>query len=147
MWLQSLANLVRQIIFLPFAVIRAVARIAWKIAVVLFDFIVSVARPALRFMAFVFLLIATVALVADLTPAFNGADAYRSTMFAEHWNGIAPRSLEAARASVMAAPQAWITSYFFEALLALPTSLLFGALGGIAAYAGRRQKRLNIYVN
>lgn len=147
MWLQSLANLVLRILFLPFAIIRTVARIAWKIAIVLFDFIVSVARPALRFLAFLFLLIATVALVADLTPAFSGAHAYRSTVFAEHLEAIAPRSLEAARVAVAAAPQAWIVSYVFEGLIALPTSLLFGALGGIAAYGGRRQKRLNVFVN
>lgn len=147
MWLQSLANFVRRVLFFPFVVLRLAARIILKIAVVLIDFIVSVARPALRFLAFLFLLVATVALVADLTPAINGDAAYRSTMFADHWNGIAPRSLEAARAGVAVAPQAWLATYLFERLIALPTSLLFGALGGIAAYAGRRQKRLNVFVN
>lgn len=102
---------------------------------------------ALRFLAGISLLIATVALVSDLTPAVNGVGPVRVTTLAEHWSEIAPASFNAAHQAVVKAAGPWAWEVPVVGLISWPTFLLFGVLALVCGYAGRRRHEVNIYQN
>lgn len=118
----------------------------WMI-VFLFRGFLAVARPAMRLFAYIFAIVATIALVSDVTPAMNGVRDFVATPFVGHWKEFAPLSLEGAKQSVenFAGPWAWQTMLFVA--LGLPTFVLFGLLGAAAALGGRRRDVLNVFVN
>jgi hypothetical protein len=49
--------------------------------------------------------------------------------------------------NAVSAAHPWIWDYGLGQLIQLPTFLLFGVLGGCAAYAGRRRQQINVFVN
>jgi hypothetical protein len=112
-----------------------------------FNLIVGIGLPALRFLAFVFILIATIAFVADATPAFDGFGPYQPTMLVEHWSALAPKSVAAAEAAVSNATHPLVWKYTIGTLINLPTYLLFGALGVLAALTGQRREKLDVFIN
>jgi hypothetical protein len=65
----------------------------------------------------------------------------------EHWSKLAPVTLATARSSVqrMTHPMVWDPALL--SILRLPTWGLFGLLGGLLAYAGRRRREVNIFAN
>jgi hypothetical protein len=99
-----------------------------------------------RFLAAVFLLAATIALVSDATPAVYGAGEFTATSLAGHWADMAPSSLEAAKKAVTGfAPVLW--SGVVGPVLALPTFVLFGLLALGSGFLGRRRRAVRIFVN
>ncbi len=99
-----------------------------------------------RFLAAVFLLVATVALVVDATPAVYGAGPFQATSLAEQWKELGPSSFEVARHAVLEkAP--WLWSGFLRPLLDIPTYWAFGALALLSGYIGRRRRTVRIFVN
>jgi hypothetical protein len=99
-----------------------------------------------RFLAAVFLLVATVALVVDATPWVYGAGSFQATSLAGHWQDLAPSSLEAAKKAVSGlAP--WLWDGVISPLLDVPTFITFGALAVLSGYAGRRRRTINVFVN
>ena len=99
-----------------------------------------------RFLAAVFLLVATVALVVDATPPIYGAGAFKTTTLSAHWQDLAPSSLQAAKSSVSGVSP-WIWETVAAPILDLPTFVAFGALALLSGYAGRRRKTVRIFVN
>lgn len=132
---------------IPVHVAAFLMRLCVRLAAFLVRLIDSIARPALRFLAFLFLLVATIALVADATPAFHGISAFRPTPFSEHIAELAPHSLGEVRKAVSETLHPAVWEYGLGVLIELPTFLLFGLLGGFAAYAGRRRQRINVFAN
>lgn len=112
-----------------------------------FNLIVGIGLPALRFLAFVFLLIATIALVSDATPAIDGFGPFEPTLFVEHWRGIAPKSVASAQKAVSNATHPMVWNFGIAPIINLPTYLIFGVLGLLAAFAGRRREKLNVFTN
>ncbi len=112
-----------------------------------FSLIVGVGLPALRFLSFVFLLVATIALVADATPAVDGFGPFQPTHLVDHMRGLAPKSVEAARIAISNATNPVVWDVGIASLINLPTFVFFGVLGLLAAYAGRRREKLNVFVN
>lgn len=112
-----------------------------------FNLIIGIGLPALRFLAFVFILIATIAFVADATPAFDGFGPYKPTLLVEHWAGLAPKSVAAAEAAVSKATHPMVWKYTIGPLINLPTYFLFGALGVLAALTGQRREKLDVFIN
>lgn len=99
-----------------------------------------------RFLSAVFLLVATVALVVDATPASYGVGSFHATSLAGHWKELAPSSFEVARRSVIdAAP--WLWESLIRPILDVPTFVAFGALALLSGYAGRRRRTVRIFVN
>jgi hypothetical protein len=99
-----------------------------------------------RFLAAVFLLVATVALVVDATPAVYGAGDFTPTALSAHWKELGPSSFVIARRAVSeAAPWAWksVIGPFLE----VPTFVTFGVLALLSGYAGRRKRSVRIFVN
>lgn len=112
-----------------------------------FNLIIGIGLPALRFLAFVFILIATIAFVADATPAFDGFGPFEPTLLVEHWAALAPKSVAAAERAVSNATHPLIWQYAVSPVISLPTYFLFGALGILAAFIGQRREQLNVFTN
>lgn len=113
----------------------------------LLNLIVSIGLPALRFLAFVFLLVAAIALVSDATPELDGYGRFEPTLFVEHWRSIAPNSVASAQKAVSDSTHPIIWSFGIAPLINLPTYLIFGVLGVLAAVTGRRREKLDVFVN
>ncbi len=101
----------------------------------------------LRFFAGLFLLVAVIALVADLTPWLEGAKPLAATPFAKHWADLAPATLKAAQSAVTRSVGAWVWDIFIAKPIGLPTWMLFGLLAALSGWLGRRRRRVDVYVN
>ncbi len=99
-----------------------------------------------RFLAAVFLLAATIALVVDATPLLYGAGAFKATALGAHWQELAPSSFEASRQAVTRLGP-WIWPGVIAPLLAVPTFVTFGGLALLSGYIGRRRRSVRIFVN
>lgn len=112
-----------------------------------FNLLVGIGLPALRFLAFVFILIATIAFVADATPAFDGFGPFEPTLLVEHWSALAPKSVAAAERAVSGTTHPMVWNFLIAPIINLPTYILFGVLGILAAMTGQRREQLNIFTN
>lgn len=101
----------------------------------------------LRFIAGLFLLIAVVAFVADLTPWLQGGKPLAATSFGKHWADMAPATLKAAQSAVTRTTGAWLWDIFIVKAISLPTWLLFGLLAALSGWLGRRRRRVEVFVN
>ena len=99
-----------------------------------------------RFLAGVLLLIAVIAAVYDGTRSV-AAGALVSTPLAEHWSKIAPGLLSATQSAVSRATHPLIWELGMRKVLLVPTWALFAVLGLLFAFAGRRRRRINVFVN
>ncbi|MEQ8823304.1 MAG: hypothetical protein RIC14_02920 [Filomicrobium sp.] len=149
--MMSLLHDLIAVILWPFKLIYWTAILLVRLVFLLikgtFNLIVGVGLPALRFLSFVFLLVATIALVADATPAVDGFGPFQPTLLVEHLRGLAPKSVEAARIGVSNATSPLVWDFGIALLIGLPTFVFFGVLGLLAAFAGRRREKLNIFTN
>ncbi len=102
---------------------------------------------ALRFLAALCALVAILALVSDATPSLSGKAPFDATSLEAHWQSISPSTLKSAQGSLSksVSPTAWNVLKWLA--LDRPTFVLFGLLAAILGYAGRRRRRIDIYVN
>lgn len=100
-----------------------------------------------RFLAALFLLVATIALVADATPWVYNAGPFTATSLGAHWKEMGATSLAAAESTVTAVAGPWVWQSLIGAVLDLPTFVFFGVLALFSGYAGRRRKRVRVFVN
>jgi hypothetical protein len=99
-----------------------------------------------RFLAAVFLLAATVALVVDATPAIYGAGSFNLSALSNDWMELAPKSFDATKSAVSGTTP-WLWDDVIAPILTIPTFIAFGALALLSGYAGRRRKTVRIFVN
>lgn len=102
---------------------------------------------SLRFLASFFALIAIVALVADATPALNGTGRFVAHSVINYWAELAPASLVATRANIVAMTSEWVWNPALLSILSAPMSVLFGTLALICGYFGRRRAQMKVHVN
>lgn len=100
-----------------------------------------------RFLAAVFLLVATIALVVDATPWVYGAGPLTATSLGGHWKDLGATSYEAAGSAVSDLTAPWVWNSLIGSLLAIPTFLAFGALTLLSGYLGRRRRTVRVFVN
>jgi hypothetical protein len=100
-----------------------------------------------RFLAAVFLLVAVIALVTDLSAPISAGQPFSATTLETQWREMAPATLQSTRAAVAAAAPPWIWNAVIWPVLSVPTFLLFGLLALWCGYAGRRRQKVNIFVN
>jgi hypothetical protein len=99
----------------------------------------------LRILAGLFFLFAALAFAADVTRALAGAK-FTMTSFAAHWAAFAPQLLATSKKMVSGLhPFLWDPMIW--RLLLLPAWFLLGAIGVLFAHLGRRQRRVNIFIN
>ncbi len=100
----------------------------------------------LRGLAWILLIVATIALVGDLTrSSSSGAVVLTSTLV--HWKAFAPQSLAAFTLFVQRTMHPLVWDPVLVRLLVLPTWLLLGALGITCGMLGRKKRRVNIFAN
>lgn len=97
-----------------------------------------------RLLAGLFLLIAILAAVTDLTRS-NAAHAVVITSLLEHWRALAPQGLAAAQASARRVPLLW--DFVIRPPLLIPAWAFFAVLGLLFAWLGRRRSKVNIFAN
>jgi hypothetical protein len=97
-----------------------------------------------RILAGLFLLFAMVAVVTDVTRS-SAAHALVITSLLEHWRTLAPQGLAAAQASARRVPLLW--EVVIRPPLLIPAWALFGGLGLLFAWFGRRRTKVNIFAN
>jgi hypothetical protein len=100
----------------------------------------------LRFLAAVLVLIAVIAGVYDATLSLSAHDTVMTSLL-EHWTKLAPTLLNSARDAVRRSTHPAVWDAGVAKVLLLPTWGVFGLLGLLAAYAGRRRRRTNIFAN
>jgi hypothetical protein len=105
------------------------------------------ARAILRLLVYPLMLVAVIALIYDGTRILAGEAGPVMTSAAQHWSTLAPAGFEAAKTTVSRrlSPALWDPAMM--SLLRLPAWLLFGALGLLASYLGRRRTTVNVYAN
>lgn len=101
----------------------------------------------LRFFAGLFLLVAVIALVADVTPWLQGAKPLNATSFAKHWTDMAPATFKSAQSAVTRSAGAWAWDLFIAKPIRLPTWFLFGLFATLCGWLGRRRRRVDVFVN
>lgn len=102
---------------------------------------------SLRFLASVFALIAVIALVADATPALNGTGHFQAHSVINYWAELAPASLVATRANIIATTHELLWNPILLSVLSAPMSVLFGTLALVCGYFGRRRQQMKVHVN
>jgi hypothetical protein len=105
------------------------------------------ALVVMRLLAHPLLLLAAVALVYDGTRTLAGGSGLVITSLAEHWQTLAPASLDGARVFVMRrlGPAVW--DPVVMSALRLPAWLALGGLGLIFGYIGRKRRAVNVFAN
>src|SRR5262245_29301645 len=102
----------------------------------------------LRFLAGILLLVALIAGIYDGTRALeSGGAKFTMTSLGEQWSKVAPLSHKNAQAYVKRYTHPPLWDGLIHPWLWLPTWAVFGSLGTIVAYAGRRRRRVNVYAN
>lgn len=148
-YLKSLATVTVQrlsrVAILPVWILRTVARLVLAIIAGLADFLGSVARPALRFLTYVFLILAILAFVNDMTPVLSGVGSFKWTTIVSYGRGIAPTALQQVLATIQTLK--WGMADVVRFLIEMPAAILFGTLAGLCALGGRKRKRIEIYAN
>ena len=102
---------------------------------------------ALRFLSALFFLIALVALAADATPLLTGQTGFHAASVADRWRELAPAILSSAEETLSGHGLAWLWRIVILPILSLPAFLLFGLLAIVLGYAGRRKRRINVFIN
>lgn len=97
-----------------------------------------------RIFAGLFMLIAILAAVTDVTRS-NAAHAVVITTLLDHWRALAPQGLAAAQASARRVPLLW--DFVIRPPLLIPAWGLFGVLGLLLAWLGRRRSKVNVFAN
>lgn len=99
---------------------------------------------ASRFLAWLCLLIAVLAAVTDVTRTYAAHRAVITSLL-EHWGSLAPHGLAAVQASVRRIPLMW--DFVVRPVLSIPAWGLFGLLGLLFAFFGRRRHKVNVFAN
>ena len=92
------------------------------------------------------LLIAAVSLIHDSGVTLAHHKGILVTPIGQHWFDISPSSLQSAE-NIVQGLSPWIWDNIVVTLLLYPGWVVFGLLGAVICYAGRKRSRINIYVN
>ena len=99
-----------------------------------------------RFLASFLFLVAVIFAVYDGTVSqASGRIAFASIQ--DTWSAVSPTSLKSAQTSVQRNSHPLVWNWGIARVLQLPAWAVFGALGLLLAYAGRRRRGINIYAN
>ena len=99
-----------------------------------------------RFLAWVLLLVATIALVSDVTRLAEGGPRTLTTTYS-YWKTYSPQSLASSAAFIQHTIHPAVWDPVAVRILLLPVWFLIGALGLVLAIASRRKRRVNIFAN
>lgn len=101
----------------------------------------------LRLLSHPLLLLAAVALIYDGTRTLAGGSGFIMTSLIEHWQTIAPASLESTKAFVTRRLGSALWDPAVMSALRLPAWLVLGGLGLLFSYIGRKTRAVNVFAN
>jgi len=101
---------------------------------------------ALRFLAMLLFLVATLAFATDASRAYLG-EGTLFTPLLKHWSDLAPTALASARRSLVGATHPAVWDWLVAPVLAVPAWITFGFLAVVMSVIGRRRRRVNIFAN
>lgn len=104
-------------------------------------------KGLLRFLAGVFFLVAIIAATNDVTRSLAAGHTVAPVSTYEHWSRLAPVTLSLARNAVQRNTHPLVWDPGLVATLRLPAWALFGILGALLAYIGRRRREINVFAN
>ncbi len=99
-----------------------------------------------RLVGSLFLLIAALSLIHDGGVTFSHNKGILITPIGQHWFDVSPASLDAAEQAVRNFSP-WLWDTIVLNVLFYPAWAVFGLLGLVICYAGRKRERINIYAN
>jgi len=100
----------------------------------------------LRFLAGIVLLVAVIFAVSDATGSL-GTNGGAAVTVHRTWSAVSLTSLGAAQGAVQRYTHPAVWNWGILKILQLPAWALFGLIGIILAFLGRRRRRVNIYAN
>ena len=101
----------------------------------------------LRFLAGILLLVAVIFAVSYVTGSLGTSRAAAAVTVHRTWSAVSPTSLGAAQGAVQRYTHPAVWNWGILKILQLPAWALFGLIGVILAFLGRRRRRVNIYAN
>ena len=101
-------------------------------------------RGLFRVLSWVMFLIAVLAGITDVTRSM-AAQAVVMVPLLEHWSKLAPAGLSSFQSFVGRVPFLWTVAV--KPVLSIPAWLIFGWLGMMFAYFGRRRRKTNVFAN
>jgi hypothetical protein len=107
----------------------------------------DVVKGLLRFLAGIFLLVAVMAAVNDVTRSMAAGARVPPVSTQEHWSRLASVTLATTRNAVQRKTHPLVWDPVLVSILQLPAWGLFGLVGALLAYAGRRRREVNIFAN
>lgn len=125
----------------------AIATLALVVALMWSAVARSAAIVVLRVAARPLLLVAVIALVYDGTRTLAGSSGLITTSLLEHWQTLAPASLEATRTGIIRRLHPWLWDSAILPLLRFPAWLVLGGLGLALSYIGRKRHSVNVFAN
>ncbi len=103
-------------------------------------------KALVRFLAGFLLLVAVILAVYDGTVS-QAAGRVSFATVQDMWSAISPTSLKSAQNGVQRNAHPLVWTWGIAKVLQLPAWAVFGVLGLLLAYAGRRRRGINIYAN
>ena len=101
----------------------------------------------LRIIGIWFLLVAMVALTVDGTQSLATSDGWVATPLGQHWFQLHAASLNTFQAAVERHVHPYLWDPMLINLLQIPTWMLFGGLGLLIYWLGRKRRRLEVFSN
>lgn len=101
-------------------------------------------RAVLRVLSWLMFLIAVLAGITDVTRSM-AVQAVVMVPLLEHWSKLFPASLSSFQGFVGRVPFLWTIAV--KPVLSIPAWLIFGWLGIMFGYFGRRRRKTNVYAN
>ncbi len=93
------------------------------------------------------LIVAIIALVADVTATVGSGAGFAATSLGRHWFSLGSGSLNFVQAILERYIHPLLWDPVLVEVLKLPTFVFFGAIGIALLIASRRRRRVNIYAN
>jgi hypothetical protein len=99
-----------------------------------------------RFLASFLLIVAIILAVSDATRLSDDPQGKAVTV-QQTWSAISPASLNGTQTAVQRYTHPVVWQWGMLKVLQLPAWTLFGFMGLVLAYLGRRRRRVNVYAN
>jgi hypothetical protein len=101
----------------------------------------------LRFLGFLCFIIATIALVSDVTVSGTRNRSSLLTPAATHWKELSPTSIAMAERMVKSGTHPLLWDVVARPILGLSSTVLFAGAGVMLCYLGRRRRRVTLFTN
>ena len=101
----------------------------------------------LRIMGVWLLLLAMIAAVVDATKSLAGGGAWVVTPMGQQWQALSPETLRDAKAAIESSVSPMVWDPVMTTILDAPTWVVFGILGVVLFWLGRKRTPAEVFIN